>query len=208
MATKNTPTSTGIVPPHPAQVTVSRTTGKPIDGETAPFKALTEPQRQALNKMAAGRSIKAVARDVGVHRNTIYNWLNDDPNFRAAYNAWRLELEESARARIAGLADSAIDALRRGLARGDGRIALAVLKGLNFLSPSPIGPRDPAEIRRRADIAEIDRETALRESESEIGHRRYLIDRSHTERYNCALREREAAREAKGQIKSPDAPTE
>jgi transposase-like protein len=68
-------------------------------------KRLTEQQRLAIEWLLAGADVKAVARLVGVHRNTVYYWLKQ-PAFLEA-------LREAS-------ADPALQALRAavGLVRG------------------------------------------------------------------------------------------
>ena len=68
-------------------------------------KRLTEQQRQAVEALLAGWSVREVARLVGVHRNTVYYWLKQ-PAFQEA-------LREAS-------ADPALQALRAavGLAKG------------------------------------------------------------------------------------------
>ena len=68
-------------------------------------KRLTEQQRLAIEWLLAGADVKAVARLVGVHRNTVYHWLKQ-PVFLEA-------LREAS-------ADPALQALRAavGLAKG------------------------------------------------------------------------------------------
>ena len=120
MATNRNPVSpqSGPSPAVPKSVEASRAPSDPSQEFNA-GALLTQVQRRALEKIVAGRSIRSVARDVGVHRNTISQWLSHDPDFQAAYNAWRLEIEESARARIAGLTDAAVNAyLNPGKGRG------------------------------------------------------------------------------------------
>ena len=46
-------------------------------------KRLTEQQRLAIEWLLAGADVKAVARLVGVHRNTVYYWLKQ-PAFQQA----------------------------------------------------------------------------------------------------------------------------
>lgn len=138
----------------------------------SPDPALTPRQIQGLKCLTLGRSIKSAAREAGVGRSTLYRWIKDDPHFRAAYNAWLDELEVSAQGRLANLGNRAIDTLGRALDRDDARVAVSLLKGLNYLSPSSPGPTDPANVRRRQDIEAIDADTQMQEAENHIGYRR------------------------------------
>ncbi len=144
-----TPRNPGSNPSDPSKATAKavEVVRMPEDSAREPVgeSRLSSEQQRALSRIVAGRSIKSVAHDVGVHRNTISHWLNHDPDFRAAYNAWRLELEQSARARIAGLTDAAVNVLRRALARDNEQVALALLKGQNLISPRRAGQLIPTK---------------------------------------------------------------
>jgi len=80
-----------------------------LPGEVGMDKRLTEQQRQAVEALLAGWSVREVARLVGVHRNTIYHWLKQ-PAFQEAL----------ARAEAEASTDPALQALRAaaGLVRG------------------------------------------------------------------------------------------
>jgi hypothetical protein len=88
------------------------------------------------------RDAAAAAR---VHRSSLSRWLHHDPNFRAAYNAWRRELIDSTHAKLLHTAELATGAIHRAIAKGDGRLALALLDRLGLASPAAasVGPTDP-----------------------------------------------------------------
>src|SRR5690348_9012440 len=46
-------------------------------------------QRLALTSLARGSSLAKASRDAGVSRATLYNWMNQNPGFRAAYDRWK-----------------------------------------------------------------------------------------------------------------------
>ena len=124
---------------------------------------LSPDQLRVLGEITAGRSITAAAQTLGLHRSTIHRWLNDDPAFRAAYNAWRQEVTELGRSRLLKGSESAIDAVLAACAKGDARIGLSLLKQLGVLSPAQIGSANVSyaateqELERRADRIRVAR---------------------------------------------------
>lgn len=81
---------------------------------------LTRKQRQFLSVCPGqGEGITALCERVGVGRATFYRWLNDDPDFRAAYSEiYSLAFEELA-GRLVELGASAMDALAAGMDLGE-----------------------------------------------------------------------------------------
>lgn len=106
--------------------------------------SLSDEQQAALSALISGKAIREAAGAAQVHRTTISRWLHHDPHFRAAYNAWRQELIDSSRARLLRTAEIATATVHRAIAKGDGRLALALLKHLGLASEAAAGPADPA----------------------------------------------------------------
>ena len=52
-------------------------------------KGLRDKQETALSALRGGSSFPQAAEAAGVARATVYRWMQSDPHFRAAYNAWR-----------------------------------------------------------------------------------------------------------------------
>ena len=132
-------------------------TGEPSASSAPAFQSsgLTPKQAEMLDQLADGMSIADTARIVGVSRNTIYRWLRDDPVVRAAYNKWKLACEESARARLVALQDTAVDVLADELEnKRSARIAALLLDRMGLLTRSQSGSTDP---RRAAAEIELDR---------------------------------------------------
>ena len=102
---------------------------------------LTPAQQQALASMSGGSTIKSAAEGAGVSRATLYNWIERDPDFRAAYNAWQRELRESARARLLKVAEVAVETVARRVAC-DEKLAMELIKGLGLVRPGRGGPTD------------------------------------------------------------------
>lgn len=74
-------------------------------------EAIAERKRMALHGLAQGKSKTQIATDLGVHRNTILNYLRDDPVFK---EQWERVLEERDELIAHEMEDTAL-----GLARGE-----------------------------------------------------------------------------------------
>jgi uncharacterized protein YerC len=95
----------------------------------AEIEGLGQTQEAALAALRTGCTFRQAAHEAGVSRPTIYRWVQSDPHFRAAYNAWKLEQVESARSRLIRLTDKAVDVVENALATDNHRVAVQVLKG-------------------------------------------------------------------------------
>lgn len=102
----------------------------------------------ALEALLAGRSVTDAATVAGVDRTTVHLWLKGDFAFRAALNRGRRELLDRMEARLVNLADKAAGVVEAAIAKGDERVALAVLKGLGLLEGTrpTIGSDDPRDL--------------------------------------------------------------
>jgi hypothetical protein len=102
---------------------------------------LTPAQEKALAALLAGQTVTAAAKAANVDRTTVYRWLRhpDDRAFYIALERGRRELRFAMRARLLALLPMAADCLETALALGDGKTALALMKGLGFL-PGPPRP--------------------------------------------------------------------
>jgi Homeodomain-like domain len=107
---------------------------------------LTPQQAAAVDLLAVGRTITEVAEAVGVTRQTVSGWLNQDPVFEAAVNRRRQELWENVSDRLRALLPNALDVLKQALENGSVKAAVEVLKaaGLHGLQ-RPSGPVDPLD---------------------------------------------------------------
>jgi transposase-like protein len=74
---------------------------------------LSPVQAQVIAALAQGRTITAAARETDVHRSTIYNWLQHEPQFKAAVEQAQREYVEILRDGMRDLATAALDTLRR-----------------------------------------------------------------------------------------------
>jgi len=113
--------------------------GKPMSN-TSPQNAtpgddLSPTQQKVLAALLAGKTVTAAAKAGKVDRTTVYRWLRDPyrPSFRLALERGRQELRQAMAARLLALTSKAADCLEGALAQGDGKAALALLKGLGFL---------------------------------------------------------------------------
>jgi hypothetical protein len=107
---------------------------------------LTEQQTAALSHIAQGKSIAETARLINVNRGSIQRWFRADPHFRAAYNAWQIELRESAQARLLSICEDAVNAIHRAIQKDDAKCAMEMLRRMGMLDIAKPGSPDAAEI--------------------------------------------------------------
>lgn len=105
--------------------------------------ALSAKQRQALPLLIFGKTISAVAREIGVSRVTLSRWVNQDAKFKAALNRARSEIHAAHADRMRALSLRAFDVLEELLQ-----------------------PETPAYVRLRAALAVID---AAKKLASDVG---------------------------------------
>jgi DNA-binding phage protein len=101
-------------------------------------EGLSPAQEKAVAALLAGQTVTAAAKAAEVDRTTVYRWLRDpyDPTFRVSLDRGRRELRQAMEARLLTLASKAADCLEGVLEEGDGKAALALLKGLGLLHGS------------------------------------------------------------------------
>ena len=102
---------------------------------------LSVQQQAAADLLAIGNNVTTVAEQVGVVRQTVSEWLNQNPAFQALINQRRQELWDSSCGRLRALLPNALDVLEQALKDGSVRAAIEVLKaaGLHGLQ-KPDGP--------------------------------------------------------------------
>jgi hypothetical protein len=122
-----------------------------------PAADLTPSQEKALAALLAGKSVTDAATVGEVDRTTVHRWLKDDFAFQAALNRGRRDLREAMQARLMGLAEKAAECVERSITEGDGKAALALLKGLGLLPGElpKIGSDDPADLEDKARDREL-----------------------------------------------------
>lgn len=109
-------------------------------------------QETALAALRAGSSFATAAREAGVNRATVYRWVQRDPGFRAAYNAWRGELAESANARLLKMTERAVELIGEALEKGDRQIAFKMLRQMGMLRPRRRGTTDEQVLTLQMDL--------------------------------------------------------
>lgn len=116
---------------------------RPREGAELPAIRLSPAQCSAVELLVRGEAVIKVAEAVGVDRGTIYRWRTSDPNFIAALNRWRGEMQAETRDRVLALSAGAADSVARSIAEGDSRLGLRVLEKMGCLKPGPDNPVDP-----------------------------------------------------------------
>lgn len=119
-----------------------------------PVDALTPQQSNVLADLLAGETISAAARNHGIHRATIHNWLRDHLCFRAAMSLGRARLQTALFDTIQDLALEALDRIRHILADPGAsasvqlRAAALILKMARPACPSadPAGENGTVEV--------------------------------------------------------------
>ena len=121
--------------------------------EITKVEELGQTQQTALAALKGGKSFPQAAEVAGVSRATVYRWVQTDPHFRAAYNQWQQEQAESARARVLGLADKAVQVVDKALDRQDEKVAMGMLKHLGAMRRPDRGATDPEVVQLQMDLA-------------------------------------------------------
>lgn len=110
---------------------------------------LTPDQAAALDLLLAGQTITAAAATVGVTRETVSRWRNNDPAFQAAYNAALQSVYDAGQARLLEARGKALDRLAALVDSTDEATALkAAAALLRVDAPRPDGPTSAAGIER------------------------------------------------------------
>jgi len=123
-----------------------------VETKELAVRELGADQQAALESLLVGKSITETARSAGISRTTLYDWLKNNPAFRAAYNQWHDQLRESCQSRLLNLTDKATDAVEKALEAGDARTAMQLLKGMGLIGERKIGPTDAEEMRTTMEL--------------------------------------------------------
>ncbi len=134
------------------------------------IRQLSQEQMNAIDCLLKGQSDRAVAEAVGVSRQMVWDWRNNDPLFIAELNRQRVELWREARERLKSLANCALDVVEQQLNSGDPKAALAaakyVLQGTKLLGDTDLlikGPTTAEEIILGRLLSEARQELAANE---------------------------------------------
>ena len=128
-------------------------------------------QQRVLQEMGSGSSITEASKTTGVSCRTISRWLNENPKFIAAYNAWKAERLEAGHASALAMTDDIMGNLRNALKRGDEKISLRMALHMGMLKVSKPGSTDAEELRRQQAVSKAKRDKELWEEEFELGLR-------------------------------------
>lgn len=113
---------------------------------------LTPAARAAIDLLATGATVTATAKATGTSRQTVSDWLNNNPVFKAELNQRRAELWGQTCDRLRALLPLALDRIELAL-QGDGvealNAALALIK-MAKIDPLPTGPveREAVEVEQ------------------------------------------------------------
>mgnify|MGYP001036164746 CR=1 FL=1 len=105
---------------------------------------LSVEQLNAIDVLVQGRTDQETAETVGVARETVTRWRNDNPHFAAQLNRQRRLIWGNSHDRLRALASKAVDTLDLALQNGDARAAVEVLKAIGLYGQvqPPSGPED------------------------------------------------------------------
>ena len=103
---------------------------------------LSVEQLNAIDVLVQGRSEQDTAETVGVARETVTRWRNDNPHFTAELNRQRRLIWSDSHDRLRALASKAVDTLETSLDEGDSRVAVEILKAIGLYGQvrPPSGP--------------------------------------------------------------------
>jgi transposase-like protein len=104
---------------------------------------LTASQQQALALISAGSSISDAAHAVGLHRNTLHNWIRSTPDFRQALARAREAAADYWHEQAEQLAPLAIDAIRRLLTQEDTPASVRLKAAQSILAMAMTPPPEP-----------------------------------------------------------------
>jgi hypothetical protein len=109
---------------------------------------LSVEQLNAIDILVQGRTDQETAETVGVARETVTRWRNDNPRFTAELNKQRRLIWGDSHDRLRALASKAVDVLETSLGDGDSRVALEVLKAIGLYGQvqPPSGPEDAESV--------------------------------------------------------------
>jgi uncharacterized lipoprotein YajG len=123
--------------------------------------SLSPAQRTAIIRLTSGDTRSEAAIAAGVTRTTLYRWLNHDPAFQAAFNAWHKDLITTAQGQLLAASQDAINTVLNSIRRGNAQLAWKLLESQGLTQGSKPGSTDVGQLqraeevdRKRAEIAE------------------------------------------------------
>jgi hypothetical protein len=130
--------------------------------------SLTEPQRAAILKLTSGETRSAAAIAAGVTRTTLYRWLNHDPAFQAAYNAWQKDLVTTAQGQLLAASQEAIGVVVGSIRKGNAALAWKLLQSLGLTKAITPGSTDVRALQRKAELDVKRQDIAERREVNEV----------------------------------------
>ena len=103
---------------------------------------LSIEQLNAIDILVNGKTDQETAQSVGVARETVTRWQNNNPYFAAELNKQRRSIWAASHDRLRSLAGKAVDTLEAALDAGDSRTAVEVMKAIGLYGQvkPPSGP--------------------------------------------------------------------
>ena len=133
-------------------------------------RQLSIEQANALEHLLQGKSDRVVSEVVGVSRQTVWEWRNNDPLFIAELNRQRSEMWQEARERLKSLANRALDVVELHLGSDDPKAALGaakyILQGTRLLGDTDLpkeGPTTPEDVIMKGLRSEARQELVAKE---------------------------------------------
>ena len=105
---------------------------------------LSVEQLNAIDVLVLGKTDQETAKAVGVARETVNRWRNENPYFAAELNKHRKQLWRVNEDQLRALTTKAVDAVETVLDGGDSKVAIDVLKAVGIYGAvqAPSGPVD------------------------------------------------------------------
>jgi len=105
---------------------------------------LSVEQLNAIDVLVLGKTDQETAKAVGVARETVNRWRNENPYFSAELNKQRKESWGVNKHRLQALTTKAVDAIETALDGGDSKVAIDVLKAVGIYGAME-APSEPVD---------------------------------------------------------------
>jgi hypothetical protein len=129
---------------------------------TADSRDFSARQEQVGLRLAAGRSVKSVAAELGVGVRTIYDWL-DDPQYRLLVSKFRRRMIDRAVGSLARSTNKAVLKLRKLL---DSENENVVLRASLGMLEAAVRMREHGELEERITVLELIHEQSNKNKEA------------------------------------------
>jgi hypothetical protein len=166
---QTTPADPSAPPPETAPSVLVKVESVPAsDTETTnpALESLNERQRIVIQCLGSGMNITAAAQGAGVDPRTIHRWIKSKPEFAAAFNAWKQETYEIARARALTMGERAMGVIDAAIDKGNLSASLQVARGLGMLTPHTTGETTPKRVYRVNNVVDRLKEKHLHDLET------------------------------------------